>query len=112
MMWGAACALGGAAMGVTLVSATEEGTENEDGYYFREFDPNCPYLALDPDRWWIGRDARSEGRRGSSASSRSAAVGDGADCPRRDRAGCGRRSVVGALSQHQIITHYPLPPIA
>ena len=53
MMWGAACALGGAAMGVTLVSATEEGTENEDGYYFREFDPNCPYLALDPDRWCI-----------------------------------------------------------
>lgn len=53
MMWGAVCALGGTAMGVTLVSATEEGIKDEDGYYFREFDPNCPYLALDPERWCI-----------------------------------------------------------
>lgn len=28
------------------ISATEEGTEEHDGYYFREFDPNCPFLAL------------------------------------------------------------------
>ena len=28
------------------ISATEEGTENEDGYYFREFDASSPYLAL------------------------------------------------------------------
>lgn len=28
------------------LSATEEGNEREDGYYFREFDPNNPYLAL------------------------------------------------------------------
>jgi hypothetical protein len=28
------------------ISATEEGTEDHDGYYFREFDPNCPFLAL------------------------------------------------------------------
>lgn len=28
------------------VSATEEGAEGGNGYFFREFDPNCPYLAL------------------------------------------------------------------
>jgi hypothetical protein len=28
------------------LSATEEGIENEEGYHFREFDPNSPYLAL------------------------------------------------------------------
>lgn len=28
------------------IGATEEGAEDEHGYCFREFDPNCPYLAL------------------------------------------------------------------
>jgi hypothetical protein len=28
------------------VSATEDETDGEDGYYFREFDPNSPFLAL------------------------------------------------------------------
>jgi hypothetical protein len=26
------------------LSATEDGTEGQDGYYFREFDPNSPFL--------------------------------------------------------------------
>lgn len=28
------------------ISAREEGVEGDDGYYFREFDANCPFLAL------------------------------------------------------------------
>jgi hypothetical protein len=28
------------------ISATEEETQDDDGYYFREFDPNSPFLAL------------------------------------------------------------------
>lgn len=28
------------------ISATEVETAGQDGYFFREFDPNCPYLAL------------------------------------------------------------------
>lgn len=28
------------------ISATEDETADQDGYYFREFDPNSPFLAL------------------------------------------------------------------
>ena len=36
------------------VSAAEDETEKQDGYYFREFDPNSPFLALGRVRRRIG----------------------------------------------------------
>ena len=44
------------------ISATEDETDGQDGYYFREFDPNSPFLALGclrlvrvrrPRPWWL-----------------------------------------------------------